>query len=268
MSRTVNYLAGMLILFLTCIANAQVDDVRSLLSPEELEPSESEIQNLLERFEQQDFQTSLERNPNLKQALDLMQENINAFGSLHLVPEQETELRVISDQSKKAIKRIRDSIDLNKNERKSAIAEVKHDAMKKMVEVLLPEQLEALLPFDIQSHGLPKALVESPLGEVLELTEAQKKKIEKESDQLARQFEAFAKKMRQRSYDIVFDTLTEEQRKKVLKAYANETDYLYHWAPLELAYSTHAFSLPEDAKVGATPIEYIRQVRIEKHDDK
>lgn len=250
------------------LTHAQVDDIRSQLSPEELEPSEAEIQRVLKKFEKQDIQNSLERNPSLKQALDLMQENINAFGDLQLVPEQKEELRFISDQTKKSISRVLGSKELSERDQRTAIMDLKQDAMSKMVEVLLPEQLETLMPFDIQSHGLPKALVKSPLGEVLELTEEQKKKIEKESEKLAREFEEFAKKMRQRSYDIVFDTLTEDQREKVVKAYAEETEYLYSWAPIELTYSTHAFSLPEDAKEGASPIEYIRQVPIEKHDDK
>ena len=83
----------------------------------------------------------------------------------------------------------------------------------RVFDVLVDIQMEELANMNVLDVGLPHVLTDSKIGTALRLTEAQKSKLERESNRLAVKVEAQIHESRQNAHDVVYSVLDDGQEK-------------------------------------------------------
>lgn len=160
--------------------------------------------------------------------------------------EQLTEL---NKQLKEELKPILDNKELDDQSRRNLLFSVKRRYLVEINDVLLPFQLEKMVEWNPVQTGLPKLLTESPVGNLLKLTEAQREKIRVESDNLAEEIDEFVHQARRRAHRIVWGELTEEQRSQLIEIVGPEKlQRTFSSKPLESIFRDYFYDLPKNAE--------------------
>lgn len=126
--------------------------------------------------------------------------------------------------------------------------------------ILMPHQLEFLSNMNLSRKGLPKMLAETPIGDLIGLSDGQKQRIEHQADKLAKKIEKTVHELRQEAFDIVIHELTAEQRLKFEKMYNLESiKQLVSQMTMGMLYQYYAFELPEgyDKRIHGDPIALV-----------
>lgn len=134
-------------------------------------------------------------------------------------------------------------LDNDDKKRLEAIRNGYADALSK---IYIDNQLKQLSAFHLSS-GLPKLLVLSPMGGMLDLTDSQKENIQAKSQSLAEEIDEFTAKIRKRSREIISSELTDEQWEK-LQDYVGEDmiqQYPGRRIPIELIGDWYRFHSAE-----------------------
>ncbi len=157
---------------------------------------------------------------------------------------------------------IGDNISINKL--KAIKSKLKTKLTQDINKVLLPHQLSHVSQMDVTKVGIPKLLVKSPVGDLLELTDGQKRRIELKSDALAKKIEKFIHESRQEAYGIVFDELSDDQKTKLSKLYNTKAlKRQMSIVPVHLLFAHCAFDLPEDFDERMSPAVLIMSTKLE-----
>lgn len=110
-----------------------------------------------------------------------------------------------------------------KPEQFAAFSEMREDYETRLVNIFIGTQLEALAHLDI-SRGLPKALAESPAGDMIDIEEKQIKRIKKASTELAKEVYELKQKIRKKSIEIIRSELTVPQWNKLQSLYGDQLE--------------------------------------------
>ena len=100
-----------------------------------------------------------------------------------------------------------DATEADEDRHDQLLANLKTKFAQKIRECLLEGQVDAIFSSRISSNGIPKVLVQSPIGDVLRLTDEQKKKIADSSDKISKKIAAFEMEIRKEACKAVFDEL-------------------------------------------------------------
>ncbi len=187
------------------------------------------------------FLSQLEKNNGLIDTLELVDEQKDEIRAIQEEYQKEEALLVISDDPTEADER---KYDLLQQKLKDRFA-------KKIRDCLMDGQVEAIFSSRILDKGVPKVLVESQIGAVLRLTDDQKKRIAKSSDEISKKIGEFQREIRREACKAVFDELTSEQRKQLLKVYDIDalTSYFHKRSLLRLRYDYYFIPYEETPKL-------------------
>ncbi len=103
----------------------------------------------------------------------------------------------------------------DEQDRANRLFAVEKQLLRRINEVLVPFQQQQLLDTNYRNAGIPKLLTESPVGNALELTDAQRDHIRSEAEKLAEDIYTFVHESRRRARDLVINELTVEQKKRL-----------------------------------------------------
>jgi hypothetical protein len=201
-------------------STGQTEDPPPTLPPgAEAKAHEIDDKVIKQRLKDKEARNRINNNRNLFVLLSMMEEDQNPFGVLELLGKQKQELTDLQKEYKEQVDKTWNRKDLTPLEIRNELGKLKSKYISKFNEVLLPHQLKELALADIDKVGVHKALTESVIGEALGLSDRQKKQIRTKSDKMAGEIKDFIVKIRQKSHDVVFDVLTDDQAKKLLKAF-------------------------------------------------
>ena len=112
-------------------------------------------------------------------------------------------------------------------------------SFSKSVKEKLTADQQTRLPVYLGSQGAPILLLQTNLGDALELTDAQKQQIKTQSDKLAQEMEEFLRIKRLESEKILTGTLTEKQlaHLKEVRGEVGVTDYSF--TPFDMLLRNH-----------------------------
>lgn len=199
-------------------------------------------------LQQQRTQSSI-ANPSLIAILGLIESNPESFASLGLVDLQNTELNTLRNEYGDRVAEINANPDLTERQKRSKINSVRYAIAEKVAEVLLPEQLEQIHNFDPDHAGLPKILVNTAVGKALKLTDAQKKRIQEKSDELAKRTEQLLTELRQEAANIIVDELDDDQRDSLMQFYSEKKlKRHFEQMPIGSIFAFHLFDCPEGVR--------------------
>lgn len=186
-------------------------------------------------------------NPALFSLIGLAETNPELCDFLGLVDLQIEELNLLKEAFEEQIKIINSDEELSFQQRGNKIAAARHVVCEKVGEVLLPKQLKRLHRWDMDTDGLPKLLVNSEVGNALELTERQKEAIKTKSEKLAIRIKEMVEEFRQEAADIVVDELTEKQAEQLEKLFSKQRiqDY-FEQMDIGMMYGHYLFEIPEE----------------------
>ena len=153
-------------------------------------------------------------NPKLIELLELMDSDMQFGDAFEFSAEQRENIEAIRQEYGEKIAQLKGQLD--SNETNTELTNLEQQFRCKMVMTLLPHQVKELEFLNPVGGSLPKALTESPYGHSLQLTDQQKERIRKKSDELAAKIHEFHLQTRQEAVDLVFKELTPEQRQRVL----------------------------------------------------
>ena len=109
---------------------------------------------------------------------------------------------------------------LSRDERRK-VDEFSDKFKDEVIEVFLPQQLKGFANTGLIS-GIPKIVTDSPISEILDVSDEQKRKIQIESNKLAEEIEEFAHKTRLKAAQIAMKNLTEEQKEQLFDIYGKQ----------------------------------------------
>lgn len=136
------------------------------------------------------------------------------YRNLELTPEQEDSLAKLNREFEGLISAIDDNAELSESERKIRKRILEKSFLSKVRNNLEKFQVLELRNWNT-SAGLPKMLILSGYGESVGLTAEQKKRIQDKSQKLIEDFSTAIREFRQHSAELVFEELTEVQRRKL-----------------------------------------------------
>lgn len=177
-----------------------------------------------EKFLKLDSETAelLELSNDQKKDLELLKEDyaeklLEAFPKLPGAAEADYSKMYSSDEYSK----------LNREEREE-LNQLREGMLIAITEILVSQQLDKLTNMDSR-FGLPRMLLFSPAGKMLDLSEAQQNKIRRQSHQLFDDITEFSEKARSKAEAIIEDTLDDDQLQQ-LEDIVGE-DYLKNYPP-------------------------------------
>lgn len=214
-------------------------------------------------MQRQDMIQRAKRNPSLFSILELIDRNPETFEELGLVDLQKAELTKLQTEYKNKIEQVSKDTLLSSQQRANQLAAARFGVADKVVEVLLPSQLKKLYEWDL-AHGLPKVLVGTEVGTTLELTEKQKERIQKKSDEFAKRVQKMLEELRQESADIILDELSADQVETLKQLYSKDRlkDY-FETMPVGVMYDHYLFDVPDDLPRGVGPTAVLRHTELE-----
>jgi len=251
--------------------------------PRSFEPTQEEIEqikkNANEMFIQRRYEKNVRNNRNIEAIVRLIADDefkdSKFVSSLGLTEEQLKDISNIFDDFNSNLV----AVDSSKhNPKKYGTFENQVSAMKSGLkqqllddvnDVFLPHQMNHVARMDVTKSGLPKLLTQTPIGDFLELTDGQKRRIEAKSEELAIKIEKFIHESRQEAYDLVFDQLEVDQKEKLFKLYDEWLiKRLISTSPLHLIYGHYVFELPEDFDHRLSPAFRVTASEIKEEKDK
>lgn len=177
------------------------------------------LQSLMDRDEKRQNERAIDR------MLTLLERSPGAFELLELQDYQKKELEELRTEYAVALEKLKENSRPNGEYRNTAKEKtrLRQQLNRDIHAVLLPHQQELIASFNVKVAGLPRALTETSVGEVLKLTEAQKIGIRESSDKLAKKIHDFIHEARQDSMNVIYDELTDEQIDKLGKIYGENS---------------------------------------------
>lgn len=119
--------------------------------------------------------------------------------------------------------------------------DIRREMMIKYSKILVADQLDRLSSMD-KRVGLAKMVINSPIGNMIELRDAQRSRIIKESSELAKEIDEFVAKAKSKSQSIIKDNLSESQWDKLEKIVGKEYVESYpRGFPVEFIGANHRF---------------------------
>jgi len=150
------------------------------------------------------------------------------------------------------------------NYQKVLASEAKQKLLKEFNEILLPHQLSYVSQMDVTRVGLPKLLTQSPIGDILELTDGQKRRIKHQSEALAQKVEKFIHESRHEAFAIIFDELEDEQKGKLFKLYDEKLlKRQMSTMPMRLLYAHFVYELPDGFDKNMSPSIIVMGTNVE-----
>ena len=197
------------------ILNAQPNKIPKGFPPEAVKKALQDDRNNLEHANKKHQHKN---NRSLFTLFSMMDDNSQAFDVLEMLGDQKGEIEKLRKQYKSEQDALWKRSDISKVELRNELGKLKTKYITKINKILLPHQLKELSKADVRLVGLHKALTDSVIGDALGLTEQQKKKIRSNAALVADDIEKQVTRIRQKSYDAIFNVLTKEQREKITRA--------------------------------------------------
>ncbi len=228
-----------------------------VITPEERKRQDQEFTaGTIESLKQQSFEQRIKHNLNMLTAVRLIADkklkNSKFTESLGFTDEQLETINKAYDefdeQYRDAANQPFDADRYSSPETQLKIIRSKlEEALRKTVgDSLLYHQFEFLSNMDVAKVGLPKLVTRSAVAELIELTDGQRARIESQSQALAENIRKMMEESRQKTYDIVFNELDEDQKKKLFKLYDKEKlKLLVGRSQMMRLYSHLVYELPE-----------------------
>jgi Spy/CpxP family protein refolding chaperone len=156
---------------------------------------------------------------------------------LQLVDEQQEELTAVAEEIRNEMRdemrdmftQMRDLSDEERRERfdeiRARLEEANADAEKRLEKVLLPHQFERLKQIDLQSRLQQRgaaALTSGELAKTLNLTDAQREKLEQRAEEVQQEMQEKIQQLRVEARNKMLDVLTAEQRAKLESLMGND----------------------------------------------
>ena len=223
-------------------------------SPEQLAQLKRDFR---ENIAQHELMTRLTRNPMLPMLINRWADSPSMFAGIELVDSQKEEIQNLhasyierlqeihpgfpNTLEFKAIRASESWHDLDRQQR-AAVKGLESEFRVEVAEIFLPHQLQILQHANIGQSGMPRLLVDSPIGEILEISESQRERIREKSDLLAKEIESALQKLRQDAADILAEELTDDQWSQLKELLGQQTIFRYYaGADLRKVYSDHLF---------------------------
>lgn len=212
----------------------------------------------------------IKANNSILKIIDLLAKHPEYLEKIELVGFQKEELEALNSKfadKLKELENFREEDGSKPSEKviedeKRKLARAHRDAIRK---TLLPHQLLDLAKMGIYTAGLPKALTESPLGAIIELTDSQKDRIQDRSQRLAEKIEKFMHESRQELHDIVAEELNKKQENQIRELYTSKiVDYYFSEISLTKLYNHLIMDVPDDPAVKRHPAVVLKKTKIKK----
>jgi hypothetical protein len=252
-----------------------------VLSPSQVTIQDNLHSDMVASFEESLYQEKLNSNRSVPAILNLLaMDKLNydeIFGAIGLTDAQRADIVAMQADYSKKLTQIEQqpyTYELGYGSLEDQIKGLKDKAVdefrERFNEVMLPHQLEAILSMDALRVGFAKTVTESPVGDILKVTDRQKEKIRKRADALADKIEKFNREIREESLDIVAEELDAEQMEQLMKTYPREEVLrLYSTAQLYTLFSFNKYTFPDsfDRRTSAAALIYGVEIK-EKKDRK
>ena len=173
----------------------------------------------MKNLERANRDRQLRDNQTLLTLLSMMDENDNALEVLELIGDQKANITALQKEYQGKRDNLWKRTDLPRSELRNELSKLKAAYIKKISKVMVPHQTRELARADAGRVGIHKALTDSVMGDALRLTDAQKSKIRKNSMKVSEDIEKSVSKIRQQSYDAIFDVLNNKQKEKLKSAF-------------------------------------------------
>ena len=173
-------------------------------------------EDTLQKLNAQDRSERQKRNSFLLKLLVMGKDHPEILDLLELTEDQKKEVKTVVDELQNAQKELRDKLkDEPQMEAlvRSQTIRLRNELKDRVFDVLVDIQMEELANMNVLDVGLPHVLTDSKIGTALRLTEAQKSKLERESNRLAVKVEAQIHESRQNAHDVVYSVLDDGQEK-------------------------------------------------------
>jgi hypothetical protein len=159
--------------------------------------------------------------------------NETKFSYFEFLPSQIEKIKALQSEFKSAAATLKEEnmfdAKLPRSERfkaqqqfKNQFFDLRKEFVSKLDAILLDHQFEFAMALDVGESGIPKSLVESELGNVLELTEQQKLRIKQNSEAVVRKLMDFSQEIRKEAFSTFASELTPEQLEKLKEIYGAE----------------------------------------------
>ncbi len=154
--------------------------------------------------------------------LDAGIDNPKILELMELTEEQKKEIeKLVSsfrDKRNKINENLQESDDIEEILERKMLS-VKAELREKVCDLLVDFQMEDISQMNVLQIGIPHVLLDSKIGDAMELTEKQRANIKMKSDRLAKKLEKTIRESRQEAYKAVFSELNKEQKEFLVKLY-------------------------------------------------
>jgi len=185
--------------------------------------SEEDLKAMLDKHAKEDLKNQADEILERRVVSELLMKynpDIDKYKNLELVPDQVAALKKLQADYNTTLATIR--TEKVSTERLARERKLKLESGDKIKKILLKHQMKFAKAFVPGNFGVAKSLVNTGLGDVLELSEKQKSAIESRADELAKKIHDFVHETRMESYEIIKDELTKEQLEKLTKFYGED----------------------------------------------
>lgn len=165
-------------------------------------------------------------NPNIVLFMDLYRE-FDAENKLDFSMEQRSKIKEINEELATALKKLKTKFPDAPNEivRKQLIdlesRNLKRKYTRRMTEIMIDHQIDNFFEWDVEKIGLPKLVVDTPVGDAIGLEDAQKQRIRKKAKLLKEKIERFIEEVQTESLELITDELRDEDVEKLKKFFPN-----------------------------------------------
>lgn len=159
------------------------------------------------------------------QVFESMLDNPKVFGTLELVEHQKIEIEKLQKDYLKKKAKLRENLaagQLTTAQQDAALLTLKRETIQKLSNVFLDSQLEVFDGMSLSVSGMPRSFTESSVGQLIDLTEAEKEAIRKRSNELSKEVRDFTKRARRKAYSALFSELSPDRIEKIRKFYGEE----------------------------------------------
>jgi hypothetical protein len=160
-------------------------------------------------------QRAIQANPTSLEVLVRLVERKD-WKALGATSEQELELEALADSYKMELKEIRSSVG-NDNAKLEAEYRMRIQKAKKLVEILLPHQLEFFVVPNLANNeaSVLRLLSDTSLGEIVGLSEQEKEKISQDTEKFRAKLAEELEDLRKEYRELIKSSLTETQMKEL-----------------------------------------------------
>ncbi len=171
---------------------------------------------------------------------------------LELTDEQATAIASIASDYESSKEEIKLRTEPNSQDQRNQLGQLERECRDRLEATILPFQFEKMAAWNWEQNGFVCVLIETEVGNAMELSERQKASLREQSEAMAAEIEEFINAKRREFADMLHEELNSDQREQLAELVGEERlDRILSSQPIETIFAQNrAREMGEDVSEG------------------